>query len=152
MVYKVWITFALIYVVNSKILRLQSCDKFDADFSIIYKDKVLLGAIISKYHGLTWIRCVQKCIQYQECKSINYLEKNNSAMDSNCELNSKEILDKGVKLVDSLHLVGRSAYAETPKQQRMVSFNRNSFTSYLSYPSFTFHGKIRTYISGITFC
>ena len=65
-------------------------------------------------------QCIPKCIQYVNCKSINYWEDGHGGMKSECELNSKEVGEEGVHLVHGNHEGGRSLYAETPKQQRKV--------------------------------
>ena len=66
------------------------------------------------------MQCTRKCIQYQDCKSINYWEDGTGALKSECELNSKEVGDEGVNLVNSPREVGRSVFAQTPKQQKKV--------------------------------
>ena len=76
--------------------------------------------MIARLYGITWAACNSKCIQHQDCKSISYWESDDGALKSECELNSKEIGDKGVHLHD-IQNGGRGVYAETPKQQRKVS-------------------------------
>ena len=120
-IYRLCISIALVRIVHTEILRLPQCDKFDANFSILHNNKMLIGAIIDRLHGLTYIQCTRMCIRYQHCKSINYWEHENEAMESECELNSKEIGDDGVQLVKSSNEGGRSVYAETPKNERKVS-------------------------------
>ena len=121
MIYRSCIVIAFIQISHTEILRLPQCDKFDANFTVIYNNKILVGVLIARLYGSSYLQCTRKCIQYQECKSINYREDFAGKLKSVCELNSKEIGDKGVQLVQSSNDVGRSVYAETPKQHRKVS-------------------------------
>ena len=120
MAYRAFIVIALLSIIHAEILRLPKCSKFDANFSIMYNNKRLVGATLARLYELTWMECTRKCIQHQMCKSINYWENGTDELKSECELNSKEVGDKGVNLVNSSCEVGRSVFAQTPKQQKKV--------------------------------
>ena len=75
--------------------------------------------MMARLYGHTWAKCIGKCIQHVDCKSINHWEDGNGELKSECELNSKEIGDEGVHL-HPIHDGGRGVYGETPKRQRKV--------------------------------
>ena len=84
---------------TSAIFRLQECSKYDAEFSVLQRNKILEGAVLQTHKNIAIGPCQQMCIKNQLCQSINYCGWRKTKDDRYCQLLSKEIGDQGVKLV-----------------------------------------------------
>ena len=106
------LVFAIAYKASyAEILRLPKCAKFDAMFSVLERNKKLVGSVIAKFDGKEYFECIALCIKFVNCKSINHERKK-----SLCELNSKEKGDVGVSLEKSNGWM----QGETPKNPKQV--------------------------------
>ena len=65
------ILYHVITLTQSKILRLPECNKFDVQFSVTYNSFRLAGSVLTTLHFDHAIECVQLCVKYQECETIN---------------------------------------------------------------------------------
>ena len=114
-----YLFFASVDLLYSLIYRIPECDVFDAMFNIIEYNTILKGAVIKEFDKIPLDLCVYRCIEYRNCKSINFLFSPDQRGD--CQLNSKEVGEFGVKLVPKAPW----AHMQTPPedQQDKVSLN-----------------------------
>ena len=96
---------------EGEILRLSECNKFDGMFSVVEKNKKLVGAVIASFANKRDFECVGLCMRHLDCKSINHQSKNNK-----CELLSKEKGDSGTTLERHKGWM----QVETPKHPKKV--------------------------------
>ena len=98
--------------VDTKILRLPECNKFDAKFSVMFRNKRMTGGLLlARLQSMTFEDCVVRCIRFKRCSTINHNE--NKTL---CELNAKEVGDNRTVLEHNTGWV----HAETPKNQNKV--------------------------------
>ena len=101
-------------VVESKILRLPECNKFDAKFSVMFRNKRMTGGLLlARLQFMTYEDCVVSCIKFKRCSTINH-----NKIKTLCELNAKEVGDKRTALEHNTEWV----HAETPNNQDKVWF------------------------------
>ena len=106
-------TLLLIWIglgaINSEVLRLPDCGKYHGQFDVWYKDKSLNGYLISRFVGISWKGCNEKCRLYGRCKSMNFIDESRNSVGI-CEINSKDANGSTSLLVDRAN----SYYVETP--------------------------------------
>ena len=71
--------------VSADILRLHECWKYDAKFSKVHREKVLVGAVLRKFVTKNPNQCTATCLMMKGCKSFNTRRS-----DLFCELNSDD--------------------------------------------------------------
>ena len=115
----VYTLFAYITVIHTGILRLPECNKVDGMFSKFHRNQRLVGSIILRFAKFNIGRCISKCLEFSECKSVNFLDYVTESMQSigACELNYEEIASRGKS---KLVYQEKSTYLETPKTQPNV--------------------------------
>ena len=106
----------LVITTQAEIPHQPKCNKLDTDFSVMYNNKILVGAMISRFYGISLKRCVHECVHHLNCQSINYWHDGTGLHKPECELNSKELGDEGVYLADRTESFGKHVYAETHKK------------------------------------
>ena len=70
---------------SGDILRLKKCWKYDAKFTKVHRDKVLVGSVLTSLTVNKTEECIGGCIMMMHCKSINLRNSDNF-----CELSSQD--------------------------------------------------------------
>ena len=76
---------------SADILRLEECWKYDAKFSKVHREKILVGTVLRKLIAKIPNECTATCLMTKGCKSFNMRRS-----DLFCELNSDDSRGEGV--------------------------------------------------------
>ena len=90
---------------RAKILRLEECGKFDAQFTEYSHNRKLIGARLGSFRSTPIEECTIACIKFKKCKTFNFL-----AEEKLCELNSMTVREVGT----SLESASGWLYVDTP--------------------------------------
>ena len=81
------------HYIFTDILRLDECWKYEASFTKVHREKVLVGSILMSFTPKMSDECVNRCLMMEQCKSINVRRS-----DEFCELNSKDTSDSSASV------------------------------------------------------
>ena len=104
---KLILLFIVICYINCKILRLQQCNKYHAQFSIVYRRKKLITSVSSAVKDADFTKCSTICLNYPKCKSISFKDDG-----SLCLIHHNSVNDEGFIMEDA----DGWTHAETPTE------------------------------------
>ena len=121
--------------INARLLRIQECEIYDAEFSVKKSNYRLNIAVVKEVQNLRLDKCIHQCTLHENCYSINY-----NKPEMRCEFLG--YTTGGFKRnIEELMPADGWTYIET-KFKKTVSFQRlifcHSFNKAGAVPTFNF--------------